>query len=85
MEEVGGIERCPPCKLGRRRLDGSVEDDRFGLSDEPGAEAVPFVVTGGFGAVAGEGWRTVAAEVWTSRASGLLAMVVEGPALPERG
>lgn len=49
------MERCPPCRLGRRRLEGSVEDDRFGLSDEPGAEAVPLVVTGGFGAVAGEG------------------------------
>ena len=56
------MERCPPWRLRRRRLEGSVEDERLGLSDEPVAEAVPLVVTGGLGAVAGEGWRTVAAE-----------------------
>ena len=50
------------------------------------AEAVPFVVTGGTGAVAGEACRTEAADVWVSRARGLLlAIVVDGPALPERG
>ena len=85
LDEVGGIERCPPWRLRRRRLEGSVDDERFGLEDKPVAEAVPFVVTGGFGAVAGETWRMAAPEDWTSRARGLLAIVVEGPALPERG
>ena len=62
-----------------------MDDERLGLKDKPAAEAVPLVVTGGFGAFAGEAWRLAATEDWTSRASGLLAMVVEGPALPERG
>ena len=62
FEEVGGIERCPPWRLRRRRLEGSVEDERLGLKDKPVAEAGPLAVTGGFGAVAGEAWRTAAPE-----------------------
>ena len=62
LEEAGGIERCPPWRLRRRRLEGSVDDERLGLRVKPVAEAVPFVVTGGFGAVAGEAWRTAAPE-----------------------
>ena len=79
------MERCPPWRLRRRRLEGSVEDERLGFSIEPVAEAVPFVVTGGLGAVTGEGWRAVVVEDWTSRVRELLAIVVEGPALPARG
>jgi len=77
-EEGEGAERWP---FKRRRLEGSEEEDRAGLSDE---EGVPVVVEGAV-AVDGEECRDVLGLGWTRRARGLLAIVVEGPALPDGG
>lgn len=68
----------------RRRFEGSEEEERDGLRADA-AEAVPLVVTGGWGALEGEACRLVEVDGWTRRVSGLFAIVVEGPAFPERG
>lgn len=69
-EPAGGTERWP---FRRRRLEGSVEEERPWLA--VAGEAV--------GAVTVEGEECRDAVVgWTSRWRGLLAMVVDGAALP---
>lgn len=66
----------------RRRLDGSVDGERFApRAGFRWGAAAAFVVEG-IAVFKGDGCR---AEGCTRRDMGLLAMVVEGPALPERG
>lgn len=70
------------CGFSRRRFPGSVEGDRFAAPRE-GFRRLAAAVEGGRDVFSGEGWRVE--DGWTRRAMGLLAMVIEGPALPERG
>ena len=77
FEDVAGMERW--CGLSRRRFAGSLDGER--VPAPRGALSRPFAVfdEGRF-VFRGDGWR---AELgWTSRLIGLLAIVVEGPALP---
>lgn len=78
-EEVAGMERWVAFR--RRRLEVSVEGERALEREADGAARVEFTVMGAV-VVRGEGWRV---GCWTRRLRGLLAIVVEGPALPERG
>lgn len=80
LDEVAGMARW--CGFIRRRFEGSVDGERFpARAGFKWGEAAAFVVEG-TAVVSGEGCR---AEGCTRRVMGLLAMVVEGPALPERG
>ena len=79
-EEVAGMERWWAFR--RRRLEGSVEGERLLLRRAERWTACWAAAEGGRAVMRGEGCR---AEGWTRRAMGLLAMVVEGPMLPERG
>ena len=79
-DEVAGIERW--CGFSLRRF-GSIEGERLPLRE--GCRCVDGETTALFEATEvfkGDGWR---ADGWTRRVKGLLAMVVEGPALPESG
>jgi len=81
LEEVGGMDRW--CGFSRRRFRGSEEGERFVPARAGFRWDETVAVEAGIAVFRGEGCR---AEDWpTSRAMGLLAMVVEGPALPERG
>ena len=76
-DDVGGMARW---LFRRRRLEGSVDGERAAVRDVEGFARAEVAVMGA-AVVRGEGWRVG----WTRRLRGLLAMVVEGPALPERG
>ena len=79
-EEVAGMERWWAFR--RRRLEGSVEGERLLFRRAERWAACWAAAEGGRAVIRGEGCR---AEGWTRRAMGLLAMVVEGPMLPESG
>jgi len=80
-EDVAGMVRW--CGFRRRRFWGSVEGERF-VALRAGLRWEADAVVEGRAVVRGDGWRPD--DGWpTRRAMGLLAMVVEGPALPERG